>query len=189
MTETILIIVHQAHSTTGRVGHWLKHNGYTLDIRCPAIGTPLPQNLASYAGVIVFGGPKQCYALVNAAEYWAEGVQDWYDTNRTMDHDHNHIHTREQLKAYDPGLAKLCKDVLGDSEWRFTSPRLRAGKDINASCPGRLPALSPKPKVLPRSRRGRFCRRRVHSHDQPASMQPWRSVQPAAPSHLFWQSP
>ena len=57
MTETILIIVHQAHSTTGRVGHWLKHNGYTLDIRCPAIGTPLPQNLASYAGVIVFGGP------------------------------------------------------------------------------------------------------------------------------------
>jgi len=56
VTETILIIVHQAHSTTGRVGHWLKHNGYTLDIRCPAIGTPLPQNLASYAGVIVFHG-------------------------------------------------------------------------------------------------------------------------------------
>lgn len=79
--------------------------------------------------LIVFGGEKQCYAGKNQAEYFAEGEQDWFDTNRTMDHDHNHIHTREQLKAYDPGLAKLCEDILGDSDWRFTSPRLRAGKD------------------------------------------------------------
>ncbi len=77
--------------------------------------------------LIVFGGPKQCYAAGNRAEYWAEGVQDWYDTNRTMDHDHNHIHTREQLKTYDPELAKLCEDVLGDTPWRFVSPRVRAG--------------------------------------------------------------
>ena len=42
--------------------------------------------------LIVFGGDKQCYAAKNRAEYWAEGVQCWYDTNRTMDHDHNHIH-------------------------------------------------------------------------------------------------
>jgi len=78
--------------------------------------------------LIVFGGPKQCYAAKNRAEYWAEGVQCWYDTNRTMDHDHNHIHTREQLKRYDPPLAQLCSDVLGGSEWRFVSPRQRAGK-------------------------------------------------------------
>ena len=79
--------------------------------------------------LIMFGGEKQCYAGKNKAEYFAEGVQCWFDTNRTMDHDHNHIHTRQQLKAYDPGLAKLCEEVLGDSEWRFVSPRLRAGKD------------------------------------------------------------
>lgn len=78
--------------------------------------------------LIVFGGDKQCYAGKNRAEYWAEGVQNWYDTNRTMDHDHNHIHTREQLKEYDPALAALCRDVLGDSPWRFVSPRMRAGK-------------------------------------------------------------
>ncbi len=78
--------------------------------------------------LIVFGGPKECYAHKNRAEYWAEVLQCWYDTNRTMDHDHNHIHTREQLKAYDPVAAKLCSDVLGDSPWRFVSPRLRAGK-------------------------------------------------------------
>lgn len=78
--------------------------------------------------LIVFGGSKQCYAAKNRAEYWAEGVQCWFDTNRTMDHDHNHIHTRKQLKAYDPVLAKLCQEVLGDSKWRFVSPRHRAGK-------------------------------------------------------------
>ncbi len=77
--------------------------------------------------LIVFGGPKQCYAGTNAAEYWAEGVQDWYDTNRTMDHDHNHIHTRAAFKTYDPQLATLIADVLGDGSWRFVSPRERAG--------------------------------------------------------------
>ena len=90
--------------------------------------------------LIVFGGEKECYAGKNQAEYFAEGVQCWFDTNRTMDHDHNHIHTRDQLKAYDPGLAKLCEEVLGDSEWRFVSPRLRAGKDHLS---GYDPAKSP----------------------------------------------
>lgn len=78
--------------------------------------------------LIVFGGEKQCYAIKNQAEYFAEGVQTWFDTNRTMDHDHNHIHTRAQLKAYDPGLAALMEKVLGDGEWRFISPRERAGQ-------------------------------------------------------------
>ncbi len=90
--------------------------------------------------LIVFGGEKECYAGKNQAEYFAEGVQCWFDTNRTMDHDHNHIHTRDQLKAYDPGLAKLCEEVLGNSEWRFVSPRLRAGKD---HLQGYDPAKSP----------------------------------------------
>lgn len=91
--------------------------------------------------LIVFGGPKQCYAALNRAEYWAEGVQDWYDTNRTMDHDHNQIHTRDQLKSYDPELSKLCEEVLGDSTWHFVSPRTRAGTEHLA---GYDPATAPK---------------------------------------------
>ena len=96
--------------------------------------------------LIVFGGPKQCYAALNKAEYWAEGVQAWFDTNRTMDHDHNHIHTRDQLKEYDPVMYQLCQDVFGDSQWRFVSPRTRAGtghlKDYN-------PSTAPKVVDLP----------------------------------------
>ena len=78
--------------------------------------------------LIYFGGPKQCYAAKNRAEYWAEIYQCWFNTNRTMDHDHNHIHTREQLIEYDLVGAKLCEDVLGKSEWRFISPRKRVGQ-------------------------------------------------------------
>ncbi|MFT5468311.1 MAG: sialate O-acetylesterase [Verrucomicrobiales bacterium] len=93
--------------------------------------------------LIVFGGEKKCYASRNQAEYWAEGVQCWYNTNRTMDHDHNHIQTRAGLKAYDPDLAALCEEVLGDHEWRFVSPRERVGqghlKDFD---------LSKSPKVV-----------------------------------------
>ena len=91
--------------------------------------------------LILFGGSKQCYAAVNRAEYWAESVQDWFDTNRTMDHDHNHIHTRDQLKEYDPLVSKLCEDVLGESSWRFVSPRKRAGSGHLA---GYDPTTAPK---------------------------------------------
>jgi hypothetical protein len=91
--------------------------------------------------VIVFGGPKDCYAIQNSAEYWAEIVQDWYDTNRQMDHDHNHIHTRAQIKVYDPVGSKLLEEVLGDHPWTFTSLRQRAGKDHLI---GYNPAKGPK---------------------------------------------
>lgn len=96
--------------------------------------------------LIVFGGKKDCYASKNRAEYFAEGVQAWFDTNRTMDHDHNHIHTRAQLKEYDPMLAKFCEDVFGDGAWRFVSPRERAGQD---HLKGYDPAKSPVVEDLP----------------------------------------
>ena len=95
---------------------------------------------------IIFGGPKKCYASRNRNEYWAEGFQTWYDTNRTMDHDHNHIHTRAQLIKYDPMGAKLCEDVLGKPDWRFVSPRKRAGQ---AHLKNYDPAKAPKVEDLP----------------------------------------
>ncbi len=129
---------------------WFPNRSPELLKKCLDSGDILVNGKPSHAQVkvtgddqvlIVFGGPKQCYAAKNRAEYWAEGLQCWYDTNRTMDHDHNHITTRKQLKAYDPVLAQLCADVLGDSPWRFVSPRKRSGqghlKDFD-------PAESPK---------------------------------------------
>ena len=59
-----------------------------------------------------------------------------------MDHDHNHIHTRELLKKYDPDFANLLKDILGEGDWRFTSPRQRAGSDHLAGyAPDKAPVV------------------------------------------------
>ena len=55
---------------------------------------------------------KGTYAETNRDEYWAEGVQSWFDDNRENDALHNHVNTRAELKAYDPQLATLCEQVI-----------------------------------------------------------------------------
>ena len=65
------------------------------------------------------------YASVNHHEYFAEGVQSWFDNNRENDHDHNHVNTRSELKAYDAGLAELCEEVFGATEFRYSKPTER----------------------------------------------------------------
>ena len=98
--------------------------------------------------IIVFGGPKRCYASRNRAEYWAEGFQTWYDTNRLHDHDHNHVNTRKQLKEYDLALAELCEEVMGDKEWRFVSPRKRAGNEhLKGYDPEKAPVTTQLPHI------------------------------------------
>lgn len=53
----MLIVVHQAHSTPGRIGERLEKRGFRLDVRRPALGDPLPTDARDHAGVVVFGGP------------------------------------------------------------------------------------------------------------------------------------
>jgi len=50
------------------------------------------------------------YRTTDIAEYFAEGVQDWFNVNAEMDHPdgkHNYVNTREELKERDPGLYEL----------------------------------------------------------------------------------
>jgi hypothetical protein len=72
---------------------------------------------------------KDKYAGTNPAEYWAEGVQSYFGNNRQPDHDHNHVDTRPELEAYDPGLAGLIDHVFRGSTWQFKwlSERASAG--------------------------------------------------------------
>lgn len=85
------------------------------------------------------------YASVNRFEYFAEGVQSWFSNNRENDHDHNHVNTREELSAYDPALARLCREIFGETRLVYTKPatRLRdhlAGYDPSAAPNFRWPA-------------------------------------------------
>ena len=62
---------------------------------------------------------KGKYAASNHSEYWAEGVQSWFGTNRENDHDHNHVNTRDELQEYDPRLAKLIAESFPNNNWSY----------------------------------------------------------------------
>jgi hypothetical protein len=80
---------------------------------------------STYDAAMKAGLWKGKYASVNDREYFAEGVQSWFDNNRVNDHDHNHVHTRATLLEYDPGLAALCREVFGDTILKYTKPATR----------------------------------------------------------------
>ena len=71
---------------------------------------------------------KDTLAAKSHNEYWAEGVQSWFDANRENDRDHNHVNTRRELQAYDPDLAALIAEVFRHAErvdWRYRPPDAR----------------------------------------------------------------
>ncbi len=53
----ILVILHLATSSPGRIGQWLERKGCVLDARLPVLGQELPRELDAYHGIVVFGGP------------------------------------------------------------------------------------------------------------------------------------
>ena len=71
--KKILVVLHQAHSTPGRVGRLLTSMGYALDARYPALGGELPPTLEGYAGAVVFGGPM----CANDGDEWLKREIDW----------------------------------------------------------------------------------------------------------------
>ena len=94
---------------------------------------------ATYHKAIASGLWASKYASVNHAEYFAEGVQSWFDNNRQPDHDHNHVDTRAELKAYDPGLAAMCEEVFGDTELVYTKPATRLRDHLKGYDPSAAP--------------------------------------------------
>jgi alpha-glucosidase len=77
---------------------------------------------AAYAKAMEEGLWKNTYAATNRAEYWAEGVQSYFDCNRTASPPngiHNEICDREGLKSYDPRLFALIDRSFGHVEWRY----------------------------------------------------------------------
>ncbi len=57
MPQPILIVLHQEHSTPGRVGQQLRRLGFELDVRRPRFGDPLPDTMRDHAAAAIFGGP------------------------------------------------------------------------------------------------------------------------------------
>jgi hypothetical protein len=137
--ENLLAYEGDPYSTENILIHELAHNIHlrgmsnvdaTFDSRVKA----------AYDAAMKAGLWKGKYAAVNHHEYFAEGVQSWFDDNRENDHDHNHVNTRAELLEYDPGLAAMCREVFGDTVLKYTKPQTR----LTGHLAGYDPAAAPK---------------------------------------------
>ena len=100
-----------------------------------------PRLKATYDAAMKAGLWKGKYASVNHHEYFAEGVQSWFDDNRPPDHDHNHVNTRAELLEYDPGLAAMCREVFGDTALKYTKPATRLTGHMAGYDPAKAPTF------------------------------------------------
>lgn len=96
---------------------------------------------ATYDAAMADGLWSGKYASTNHHEYFAEGVQSWFDDNRENDHDHNHVNTREELLEYDPRLAAMCREVFGETLLRYTKPTTRLRDHLAGYDPSTSPAF------------------------------------------------
>ena len=117
--ENLLNYQGDPYSTENILVHEFSHAIHQMGLRTvdPSFDDRLK---VAFEAAVEKGLWKDTYAITNKAEYWAEGTQSWFDTNRANDDQHNHVDTRDKLKEYDPALAALLTEVFGDTDWRYT---------------------------------------------------------------------
>lgn len=120
--------------------HEFAHNMHLLGIMNvdPSFDVRLKR---AYEAAMNEGLWKTKYASTNKNEYWAEGVQSWFNNNRPPDHDHNHVDTREELREYDPRLAALCEEIFGDTKLVYTRPQTRLKNHLEGFDPSKSPTF------------------------------------------------
>jgi hypothetical protein len=75
---------------------------------------------AAYQSALAAGLWQNTYAATNKSEYWAEGVQSWFNANieaGSPNGTHNHVNTRAELQEFDPGLYSLIQEYLPNDDW------------------------------------------------------------------------
>ncbi len=81
-----------------------------------------PDLRKAYKDAIAAGLWKNTYSATNSAEYWAEGVQMYFDCARSASPPngvHNEICNREGLAKYDPELYALVDREFRSNPWRY----------------------------------------------------------------------
>jgi hypothetical protein len=103
------ICVHEFSHTISTYGLYSAEDGFEAALE------------AAYDAALASGILDDSYRNSSLQEYWAEGVQDWYDTNDWADPPngiHNQVNTRVELEAYDPTLYAMVADVSpADVAW------------------------------------------------------------------------
>jgi hypothetical protein len=122
--ENLLCFPGDPYSTENILIHEFAHN---IHLRGMTVVDPTFDKRVeeAYRAAMAVGLWKGKYASTNHHEYFAEGVQSWFNNNRPPDHDHNHVDTRDELREYDAALAALCEEVFGETELTYTRPETR----------------------------------------------------------------
>ena len=84
-----------------------------------------PRLKEAYEGAMKEGLWAKTYAATDLKEYWAEGVQSYFDCNmavRTPDGIHNGVANRALLKKYDPTLYELIDKDFKSPKWSMAQP-------------------------------------------------------------------
>lgn len=102
--------------------HEFAHAMHVMGIRYvdPAFDAELA---TVYQAARASGSWNNTYAMSNKEEYWAEGVQCWFDVNQEAvpsNGIHNQINTRAELKKYDAGLYGLIGRYFLASDGRIS---------------------------------------------------------------------
>ncbi|MCA8998908.1 MAG: hypothetical protein KDA80_18055 [Planctomycetaceae bacterium] len=136
--ENLLCYPGDPYSTENILIHEFAHN---IHLRGMVVVDPtFDERLEdTYNDAMKNGLWEGAYASTNHHEYFAEGVQSWFNNNRENDHDHNHVNTRKELLEYDPGLAKICEEVFGETALEYTKPHTR----LTGHLAGYRPELAP----------------------------------------------
>ncbi|MXZ78639.1 MAG: zinc-dependent peptidase [Acidimicrobiia bacterium] len=96
--------------------HEFAHGVLNMGVELLPGGSEFRQRLeTAYREALGAGLWADTYAATNPDEYWAEGVQSWFDLNNPPGWIHNEIDTRRELEAYDPALATLIQEVFGSA--------------------------------------------------------------------------
>lgn len=122
--ENLLCLVVDRYRGENILVHEFAHSIHLIgiDLAEPGFDDELRQ---LYEDALARGLWSDTYAATNRQEYWAEGVQSWFDVNQDPQEGvHNHVDTRAELRDYDPELAALIERFMGDGSWR---PRCPAG--------------------------------------------------------------
>lgn len=78
-----------------------------------------------FASALQRGLWADTYAGSDIQEYWAEGVQSYFNTNVEADPPdgvHNAVNTRQELAEYDPGLYEFINHIFRGYEWTPRCP-------------------------------------------------------------------
>ena len=134
MPKPILIVLHQEHSTPGRIGHALRQLGFPLEVRRPRFGDALPQTLDEYTGAVIFGGPMSA----NDPDEFIRREIDWIS-----------VPLNEQKPFLGICLgAQMCARALGGRVFRHPQGQAEVGYYPIRPTPAGLSLVDPWPEQV-----------------------------------------